>query len=96
MRQENTILQEKEIKIKSLETGWRSVALAMLLLIVWRIIHNESPIDILIILFAYNSGESFYNYRKSSAKKKYLLTGAASIIGLGLGIAALLSQYGVY
>ena len=96
MRKESPDLQEKEIKIKSLETGWRSVAVAMLFLIVWRMIHNETPIDILIILFAYNSGESLYNYRKASANKKYLLTGVASIIGLGLGIAALLSQYGVY
>ena len=48
LKQEKAPINEKDIKIKSLEAGWKSVALAMVFLVTWRIIHNETPIDILI------------------------------------------------
>ncbi|MCC5910021.1 MAG: hypothetical protein JJT76_06240 [Clostridiaceae bacterium] len=96
VRQKYPTIQDKEIKIKSLEVGWKSVAVAMTFLIIWRIIHNETPTDILMILFAYNGGESFYNYSKMPEKKHFLITGIFCIVGVGLAIATMLSQYGIY
>lgn len=83
-------------KTKSLDVGWKSVAVVMTFLIIWRVIHNEGLSDILMILFAYNGGESFYNYIKMPEKKHFLIIGIFSALGFGLALSSLFSQYGIY
>ncbi|MCC5908952.1 MAG: hypothetical protein JJT76_00720 [Clostridiaceae bacterium] len=88
--------REEQVKTKAFHVGWISVTAVMLFLIIWRSIHNESANDILMILMAQTSATSFYQYTKMPEKKMYLMGGILGIIGLGLALASLLSQYGVY
>ncbi len=88
--------REEHVKIKAFHAGWIGVTAVMIFLIIWRSIHNESASDILMILMAQIGAASFYQYTKMSEKKTYLMGGIFSIIGLGLALASLLSQYGVY
>ncbi len=88
--------REEYFKTKAFHAGWIGVTAVMLFLIIWRGIHNESASDILMILMAQIAAASFYQYTKMPEKKMYLWGGVLSILGLGLALAGLLSQYGVY
>ena len=88
--------REEHVKTKAFHAGWIGVSAVMIFLIIFRSIQNESASDILMILMAQIGATSFYQYAKMPDKKTYLMGGIFSIIGLGLALASLLSQYGVY
>lgn len=81
---------------KAFDAGWTGVTAIMFFLLIWRRIHNETTTDIILIIVAQATAASFYQYAKMSEKKKYLIRGIFGIVALGLGFAALLSEYGYY
>ncbi|MGF3066105.1 DUF6442 family protein [Facklamia sp. P12945] len=88
--------RDEAINTKAFQIGWVGVSVVMLLLIVLRVIFNESAIDIMIILMAQVAAASFYQYSKMPDKKLYLVSGIIAILAIILGFASLLSSYGVF
>lgn len=95
-RRENKDEREEQVNIAANKIGWMGVSAVMLFLIIWRAIHNESAVDIMMILMAQIVAASFYQYVKMQGKKVYLISVIFGIIGFWLALAALLSQYGVF
>lgn len=90
------IHRESQVKEKAYAIGWIGALTVMLLLIIWRTIHKESSVDIMMILFAQSATALFYQYRKIPGRKINLIGGILATIAFGLALAALLSEYGIY
>lgn len=88
--------REQSIYKNAYYIGAVVVGIIMLILIAMKHYFNDSITDITIILVAHATGGSFYQYFKLREKKIYLITGIMGIIGIILGFATLLSEYGVY
>ncbi|SEN51905.1 hypothetical protein SAMN04488134_101269 [Amphibacillus marinus] len=95
-RQEKTDEREEYIKNKAFNIGWISVSAIILVLILLRLLNNESANDLLMIIMAQTAASSFYQYAYMRDRKIYLVAGIISTIAVLLSLAALLSQYGVF
>ena len=95
-QQERKDEREEHIKVKAFHIGWFSVSVVILFLVFFRVAHNESASDILMILMAHTAVNAFYQYFSLRSKQMFLFTGIISTIAFFLSLAALLSQYGVY
>lgn len=73
--------REKQIRTKSYYISWLSVSAVTIFLIIWRMIHNESAIDLSMILMAQTSAGSLYQYFKMPEKKSLFAAGIMGIIG---------------
>ena len=88
--------REQKINTKAYHIGAVAVGIVMLILIATKHYFNASITDITIILVTHASAASFYQYFKMPEKKIYLISGIMGLIGIMLGFATLLSEYGVY
>lgn len=95
-QQENIDEREEKINTKAYQIGAVAVGIVMLLLIIIKNIFNDSTLDITIILVTHATAASFYQYFNMREKKIYLISGIMGLVGILLGFASLLSQYGVY
>lgn len=87
--------REKQIEVNSFRAGWLGVSLVMLILIGLRWYFNESAVDIALILLAQQFGSLLYQSIKFK-NKKYFIVSLFVLGGILMGIASLLTSYGVF
>lgn len=95
-QKENSDEREELVKNKAFRFGWICVSIVMLLIIVLRAVHNESAMDVIIILLAQSSAISLYQYVNLPGKRTYLILGVLGILGVIIGFGFLLSSYRVF
>lgn len=94
-RAENNDEREKKVETDAFSAGWIGVTIVLLILLGFRWYFNESSSDLVTIILAQSTASAFYQYKKLG-ERKYLYWCILGIGGVLLGLAGVLSQYGVY
>lgn len=87
--------REKQIEMNAFRAGWIGVTIVLLILLAFRWYFNESSSDLVTIMLAQSAASVFYQYKKLG-DRIYLITFGFAIIGILLGFAGVLTQYGIF
>ncbi|GEK88588.1 hypothetical protein SAMN04488100_11446 [Alkalibacterium putridalgicola] len=88
--------REMQIRNKSYKFSWILVSITLLALAGFRVFQNETVTDLFLILITHNFGLMLYQYYQKRELTKLTFGTLLSLFALGLGVFALLSQYGVF